>query len=361
MNIGIIGCGLTANLHAHAIQSLGYNVKWVIATNQASAKVFSEKWGVNNHAQILSDNILSQLDCIHICTPPAFHYELVKQCLLKGIHVVCEKPLSLSKKEAKELMHLANKNQLINAVNFNNRFYEACEKARLIIQNNDFGKPLLIHGSYQQEFHALPEPYSWRYQSKSAGSLRATSEIGSHLLDLIHYWTDLNVIEVSANLTSFKPVRYLNKGVMLAEDPQDDSEKVYVFSDDAAIISIKFENGAIGNIVLSEISHGRSNSLKLEIVGEKQSVWWDSEKSNCLNTAKKGEGITQSINAFSPNYSNTISELIQLVYSDISSKDSPKAYPTFRDGYLNACLCDAIYESSKNNGAWVSLEVQGHE
>ena len=92
MNIGIIGCGLTANLHAHAIQSLGYNVKWVIATNQASAKVFSEKWGVNNHAQILSDNILSQLDCIHICTPPAFHYELVKQCLLKGIHVVCEKP-----------------------------------------------------------------------------------------------------------------------------------------------------------------------------------------------------------------------------------------------------------------------------
>lgn len=355
MNIAIIGCGTIADLHAKSLRVIGHKVDWVIDRNRKNAENFAQKWDADNVGELLTDEILSKLDSVHICTPPTAHYDLIKKCLLAGKHIVCEKPLCLTQEQSKELMQLAQNKNVVNAVNFNVRYYNACKQARATINQEQFGKPLLVQCSYQQEFHALPEAYTWRYNSEISGHLRATTEIGSHAIDLIRFWTGMAIKEVSAHFGCFNPVRYLKDGVMYQEELAD-TTPVKVDSEDVAVVLVKFENGAIGNIVLSEISHGRNNSIKLEVVGDKQSVWWESESPYHLNIAQKGVGINTSINAFSQNFSDTITQFIEQVYKDICASNRCKNYPDFEDGYMNAVVCDAIYESANNNAVWVSVE-----
>ena len=355
MNTAIVGCGLIAELHAKSLRTIGQSINWVIGRNIDNAKVFAEKWDIKNFGISLTDSVLDSVGSVHICTPPTAHFDLVKRCLLKGKHVICEKPLCLTKEESKELKGLARQKNVVNAVNFNVRYYDACEKARTVICQKDFGRPLLIQCSYQQEFHALPEAYSWRYRPEISGHLRATTEIGSHAIDLIRYWTNLTVTEVSAHFGCFNPIRHLIDGVMYKEQAGS-SESVHVSSEDAAIISMRFSNGAIGNIVLSEVSHGRNNNLKLEVVGDNQSVWWESEMPYHLNTARKGLGITSSLNAFSQNFSDTITQFIEHVYIDIHSESREGNYPNFNDGFINSLICDAINKSASNNASWVHIE-----
>lgn len=354
MNIAIIGCGAIAELHVKSLRAINHKVSWVIDRNIKHAERFANKWSCTHFGTELTDEVLDEVDCVHICTPPTIHYELVKRCLLKGKHVICEKPLCLSKEQSKELMLLAQANKLVNAVNFNVRYYDACHKAKALIEHADFGQTRLIQSSYHQEFHALPEAYSWRYKPEVSGHLRATTEIGSHLIDLIRFWTGLSVLEVSAHFGCFNPERHLLNNVMYQEQ-RENSTPVRVSSEDAAIISLKFDNGAIGSIVLSEVSHGRNNSIKLEVVGDKQSVWWESEMPYHLNNASKGCGVTTSVNAFSQNFSDTIAQFIEAVYRDIQLGVTDGDYPNFNDGYINALICDAIAQSAQNNASWVRV------
>ncbi len=355
MNVAIVGCGLIAGVHAQSLQALGHSVSLVIGREADSAKAFSEVWNIASHSDSLSEDLLCDIDCVHICTPSATHYDLVKRCLELNKHVVCEKPLCLSKEHAEELMLMAKEKNLVNAVNFNVRYYDACARAKETIKQKKFGRPVLVQCSYQQEFHALPEAYSWRYQPEHAGHLRATTEIGSHCIDLIHHWTDLKIASVSASFGNFNPVRHVSDGVMYRE-PVEGSIPVDVESEDAALISLRFDNGAIGSILLSEVSHGRSNSLKLEVAGDKQSVWWDSETPYHLNVAQKGGGVNTSVNAFSQNFNDTITLFIESVYKDIDSDVRQNDYPGFEDGFINALVCDAIYSSAKNSSNWVQVE-----
>lgn len=355
MKIAIIGCGTIAGIHARAIKALGHTISLAVDRDIKSAKAFSEKWNIESVATSLSDEMLSSLDCVHICTPPTTHYDVVEKCLLSNTHVICEKPLSLSVDESKTLMKLAKDKNLVNAVNFNVRFYDACQKAHKTIHQDEFGKPILIQCSYQQEFHALPEAYSWRYRPEISGHLRATSEIGSHCIDLIRFWTDLKISEVSANFGHFTPERHIVDGVMYPS-PMESSTPITVSSEDAAIVSLKFNNGAIGSIIVSEVSHGRNNHIRLEVVGGNQSVWWESETPFHLNTAKKGQGISTEVNAFSQNFNDTIAQFIENVYSDISSETQHKHYPDFYDGYINTLICEAIHTSAINNSTWVKIE-----
>ncbi|MEH6584322.1 MAG: Gfo/Idh/MocA family oxidoreductase [Halioglobus sp.] len=356
MNIAIVGCGEIAEVHAQSIRGLGHAVTVAVGRTLESAKAFSERWGAVHYSDVLSEDLIRDIDCVHICTPPGSHYELLEICLRLKKHVVCEKPLCLSKEQSEELMLLADSMGLVNAVNFNVRYYEACRQAKELIRQDSFGRPLIVQCSYQQEFHALPAAYSWRYKPEASGHLRATTEIGSHCIDLIRHWTGLEIRSLSANFGCFNPVRHLRDGIMHRE-PVEGATPVTVSSEDAAVISLAFDNGAIGNVLLSEVSHGRQNCIKLEVTGENQSVWWDSETPYHLNVAKKGTGINTSINAFSENFNDTVALFIGQVYEDIRSGNRQGRYPDFRDGFINALVCDAIYESAQNNAQWVQIEA----
>lgn len=356
MKVAIIGAGFIAGTHAQELSNLGHEVVVAVGTDRYRTENFTKQWGIKKASIDYRDALLPDIDVVHICTPPTLHYELVKEALNKGKHVICEKPLTLDPAEAKELMHLANSKSLVNGVNFNVRFHDACSRIKDIIQSEEFGNVNLIHGSYLQEFHILPADYSWRYQEELAGPMRATSEIGSHFIDLTCYLTGLEIVEVSANYGKFNPTRYLKEGNMY-EKEKEGSQKITVNSDDCAVVSLRFSNGAIGNMLLSEVSHGRNNKLSIEVSGPKKSIWWNTENPYSVKEAGKFTGITTHTNAFGGGFPSTFKNFFIAVYKDINSgkiSDSPN-YPTFKDGYINVAVCNAIFESANKNSEWVEV------
>ncbi|NMD38229.1 MAG: Gfo/Idh/MocA family oxidoreductase, partial [Christensenellaceae bacterium] len=214
MSTAIFGSGTIANVHLNALRFLGKEVSIVIDKFPETGKSFAEKWGIKQFSTNPMDAMNSDVDTIHICTPPNLHYETAKLALEHNKNVICEKPFCISSSQAIELYNLAKNKKLVNAVNFNVRYNPACIDAKNHIQNKKLGDVLLIHGSYLQEFHVLPTEYSWRYQPEFGGNMRAVTEIASHWIDLARYISGLEVTEVSANFAYFNKHRLLKDNIM---------------------------------------------------------------------------------------------------------------------------------------------------
>ncbi len=357
MRTAIIGTGFVAELHAQVLQGLGASVVAVVNPTLEKAAAFGHIWGAEHAFDDLNKALDMGLDTVHICTPPVSHVEIVKVCIEAGVHLFCEKPLAVDAEEAAELCHLAEEKHLIHALNFNNRFYAVCEQAQQAIASEDFGSPHLIHGNYLQEFHALPDFYSWRYQPEVAGPMRAVTEIGSHWIDLARYWTGLEVEAVSAVFGCFNPDRKLVDGIM---HPAADDPNLHIASEDAAGISLRFSNGALGNVLLSEVSHGRGNQLKLEVSSGAKSIWWNSEHPYQLHHAKKFAGMTTQTFPFGQGFMGTFTDCMAAFYEDVEKggvNPNPR-YATFKDGAVNAAICDAIYQSATHDSKWILVETK---
>ena len=256
--------------------------------------------------------------------------------------------MSLCIEEAKELAELAEQSGLVCRVGFNVRAYAQCQKARELVQEGALGRLLLIHGSYLQEFGANPAQWSWRYES----ALHAVTEIGSHWLDLVQYLSGEKITAVSAVLDKFHPVRYEKEGLLYAE-AQAGARAVEVPSEDVALIHFRTEQGAIGSVVLSELSHGHGNRLAVEFTGERATLSWNSEEPTKLQFAHKGERNTL---YQEDSFDDTFAKQFRSFYASIGEK-SPCFLPDFREAYGNVALCEAILESDRNHSAWRSVRL----
>lgn len=346
----ILGSGWIAELHAKALHEAGIELWAIVSSRKERARAFAEKWNVPNYSTDFSLLYFPEIDCVHICTPPSRHGKAVRELLCRGKHILCEKPLSLDAKEAEELAFLAEEKGLLCAVGFNLRFYPACLKARELVRQKEFGRILLVHGSYLQEFGAEPAAYSWRYQDP----LHAVSEIGSHWLDLAQFISGEKIIGLNALFDRFQPVRFQKDGMIYLR-PEQDRSPIHVFSEDAAMLSLRFENGAIGSVALSELSHGRTNRLSIEITGEHQSLWWNSEDPQRLYLARKGERPESFF--LDGSFDQTFVSEFQSFYRDIGRGCASEAalYADFRDGTHNALLCTAAQKSADENATWMEV------
>lgn len=353
----IWGAGNIAHTHAEALRGNGIAIGAVVDVDRAKARAFAEKWDVPASSDDAAVLFARDIDCVHVCAPPALHENMVATLLEKNKHVVCEKPLCLDSAGARKLAALAAERGRVCAVNFNVRFHQACQRARAVAQSPDFGAPLLIHGSYLQEFHALPAPLDWRYNPAVAGTMRAVTEIGSHWMDLAQFISGQKIVAVSACLGRFHPRRYQEGDTMYAA-PASGRRPLEVESEDAAAIIFRFSGGAIGSATLSEVSHGRYNRLSLEVTGEKQSLWWNSEENNHLHLAEKGGEIRSRVYAFGGGFADTFRALVAAVYRDVDagapSKDS--VYPTAAEASYNVQLCNAVQKSAETDGIWIKVE-----
>lgn len=357
MKIAIIGSGNIANTHAQELTGMGKKISLVVGAVQEEMEQFQKTWNIEESSLDFSRALKDDIDIVHVCTPPTLHYEMVKELILAGKHVICEKPLCLTAAEAKNLYETASEKGVVTAVNFNVRYHQACGEFRKKVTSDAFGRLCLVHGTYEQEFHALPADYMWRYQEALAGPMRATTEIGSHWIDLVRFLTGHEITEVSATYGKFTPDRYIKDGMMY-ESPQDGAEKIHVDSDDAVIAALRFDNGAIGNLFLSEVTHGRSNYVSMEITGTNQTVSWNSEDPYKLKTATKFGGTLCETNAFAGGFPNTFSSFFREVYKDMEAGVPSKepTYPTFKDVYLNAAICEAIYTSANSDSKWTEVK-----
>lgn len=349
----IVGAGFIARTHAQVLKEMNVETVLVVAESQAEASAFAAEYGIGAASDDFGEIFRYMPDCVHICTPPSLHYEQLRQLIEKGINVFCEKPLCLTVKEAEDITRLAEDENVLTGMDFNVRYHTGVQQIRYRIRNNEAGKLYLVHGTYLQEFHVMPCPYGWRYQSEHAGRMRAVTEIGSHWMDLFEYITGQKITEVSSVFIKTAEPRTVKDGMLVKAEQGE--KTVEVDTEDGALIHFRTDQGTTGSIVLSEISAGRVNYLSMEFCGENETLRWNSEEPNTVYTGVLHQGTNAVTDPFAGGFADTQRKLFRAFYDDLEGKGSEGTYPTLRDGLRNVRLCEAVYQSAVS-GKWCRTE-----
>ena len=278
IRIGLVGAGWMGKAHSASMLSeqllfgpeYGVPVFEMVAdSNEASAKDAQHKIGfkrmTTDWRELVQD---PNIDLVDVATPNAFHYEVAKAALENGKNVYCEKPLSISADQSKELAELAQKKGVINYVGFNNTQNPANAYVRDLVQSGALGKIMLFIGRYDQDQLLDPTlPITWRHINKLAGC-GALGDLGSHLLSVSQFIMG-DISAVDAMKTTIFPERPKAKG---------SSEMAKVENEDIISFMMEYANGAKGMISSSRVATGRKNYLAYEIQGTKGSVKYDLER-----------------------------------------------------------------------------------
>ena len=143
-------------------------------------------------------------------------------------------------------------------------------------------------------------------------------------------------------------------------EPSAGAREITVTNEDSALVQLEFSSGAIGSLVLSEVSHGRSNQLQIEVTGTNRSIWWNNENPYAVHQAGKFTGVNTMVNAFGGGFPDTFHDFFQAVYADIAAGMPAKTptYPTFHDGAVNTAVTRGIFDSTMAQGAWKEIEYE---
>jgi predicted dehydrogenase len=378
---GIIGTGFIGPAHVEALRRLGCveivglaECSAEVAKTKAEALHIPKSYG--NYQDLLQDKAIQT---VHICSPNNLHYDMAKAALLAGKHVICEKPLTISVHEAQDLVALAKKTGLVNAINFNVRYYSLMRQVRMMVEKGDLGEIFAIHGTYLQDWLFHPTDYNWRLETEQSGDLRAVADIGTHWMDLITYITGLKIVSVFADMATFhkirkkplKPVETYAGKLLAAEDYQD----VPIVTEDYATILFRFENEARGVVTINQMAAGRKNRSTFEIDGSKQAVAFDSETPNALWIGKRDSNNELMIKdpslvypetrtlidypgGHTEGFPDTFKQLYKEVYAAVRENAMPilPSFPTFQEGLQELIVCEKIKQSHRER-RWIDINT----
>ncbi|MFC6604950.1 Gfo/Idh/MocA family protein [Ectobacillus funiculus] len=260
VRIGLVGAGWMGKAHTNSFANalmlfgpeFGKPVFEVVAdVNVEAAKLACEKFGFSRWAENWQEVVTDpQVDVVDIATPNAFHYEVAKAALENGKHVYCEKPLTLSAEQSKELAALAKQKGVVNYVGYNNVMNPANAYIKELVSSGKLGKIMRFSGTYDQDGLLDPTlPITWRHINKHSGS-GALGDLGSHLLSISQFI-----------LGDINNVNALSK-IVIPQRPKQEgsSELADVENDDLITILAEYENGAVGTIGASRVATGRKLS-----------------------------------------------------------------------------------------------------
>ena len=278
IRIGLVGAGWMGKAHSSALLDAQMlfgpdfgtaSFEIVADANEESAKIAQHKIGFKRMTTDWHDVVTDpNVDLVDIATPNAFHYVVAKAALENGKNVYCEKPLSISAEESKELAELAAKKGVINYVGYNNTMNPANAYVRELVQSGKLGRIMRFTGTYDQD-QLLDEslPITWRHINKLAGC-GALGDLGSHLLSVSQFIMG-DIAKVNAMSEIVFPKRPKAPG---------STEMADVENEDIITLMAKYKNGAVGTISASRVATGRKNYLTYEIQGTKGSVFYDLER-----------------------------------------------------------------------------------
>lgn len=344
----ILGTGFMGQVHARAIRTQGSTVVAVLGSSEASGKAFASELG---SAQVITD--LSQVsglgaDVVHICTPNNLHYEQFQKVAELGLSIVVEKPLATELNQAREMVQLA-KDLPMTGIPFVYRFHPLVLEIRRRIQSDSKNRLWLLHGSYLQDWIAKLTGSTWRKMSDKGGKLRAFGDIGIHWCDLMEFVTGHRITELSAKLG--------NTNSSQGSDTED-----------GAVVMFKTDLGAIGTLVVSQVSPGRSNRLWFSFDGETNSYEFDQEHPDFAwmgtladNVIIRRDPASQPEisrpNALPPGhaqgYQNAFNDFVEEAYQVIDGKKSD-VLATVVDGARAAAIAEAVW-LSQATGNWVKV------
>lgn len=373
----IVGAGFVGAAHIEALRRLGnVEVSAVCSRHDPQAKAdanFVPK-GYTDYRQMLD---MEKPDAVHICTPNDSHYEIAMYAMQRGIHVICEKPLTRTLEEAKALAAYAKANSILAAVNFNCRFYPQILQAKSMVQSGELGDIRAVLGGYLQDWLFLDTDYSWRLEPEISGESRAFADIGSHWIDMVESVTGLRATEVFADFETFyktrkKPLIPVESFSGVKLRPEDYRE-IPITTEDFCTALFRFDNGAIGNCTVSQTYAGRKNQIQLSLSGSKSSLFWDSDNSNELwlgHREKFNQTAAKDPSLLSPlartaigypgghveGYPDTFKQAFRAMYAAIESGNLHEhVFADFADGCRMMAIVDAVTKSAKTGG-WVKIE-----
>jgi len=309
-----------------------------------------------------------RMDFVTICTPNNWHYPIAKACLYAGFHVMCEKPMTVTVKEARELVSIVKKTRLVFGLMHNYTGYPMVKLARDMVNNGQIGKVRKIVVQYPQGWLATAlektgqQQASWRTDPKQSGASGCGGDIGTHAENLAEYITGLKMTDLCAELTTFVKGRKL---------------------DDDVNCLVKYNKGAKGVLHASQISVGQENNLAIWIYGEKGGMEWHQEHPNYLYVTLMGQptqvykrgndyvakysaaagratrlpsGHPEAfLEAFANNYVNfadTVRARIQRAKPDPTMLD----FPDVTDGLRGMLFLETLVTSAKSKQKWTKFK-----
>ncbi len=378
LKVGIIGTGFIGPAHVEGLRRLGIEVTGILDINPEAARAKADSLHIDRVYQNLEEMCSDpDLDVIHITSPNYLHYEQAKAALLAGKHVVCEKPLAMNSTQSAELLALAQQKGLVNAVNFNIRFYPLAHQARAMVRAGELGDIHIIQGSYLQDWLLLPTDWNWRLEPDLGGNMRAVADIGSHWLDLMGFISGMKMEAVCADFATFLPVRQKPKSSIETFSGKLHTAVEYenqpIHTEDYASILLRFKGGTRGVLTVSQVSAGRKNRLFYEIDGARSSLSWDSERPNELwighrerpnELLMKDPALLSSEarqfasypGGHNEGFPDTFKQHYTAIYRYIEAGDftAEPDFPTFKDGHYGLMVGEAILRSAQE-GRWVDV------
>lgn len=372
LRVGIAGAGFIGAVHARSARLAGGRVAGVAASSPKSARRAAARLSATK-AYASADELVADpdIEVVHICTPNHLHGPLAHAALASGKHVVCEKPLATAVEDAEALADAARAADRIAAVPFVYRYYPTVREARARVGGGELGAVHLVHGTYLQDWLLSSEDHNWRVDPALGGASRAFADIGSHWCDLAEFVTGQRIARLSARTQTAVPERRDGpaRAAFAAADGNGGALRA-VATEDVALVQFETDRGAMGSLVVSQVSAGRKNALRLEIDGadgalafdqeDPESLWWGRRAAVTLlrrdpATLSPPAARLATLPAGHPQgYADCFDLFVADVYAAIRDRADPDGLPRFADGVRAARLTDAVMASAAQR-TWVDV------
>ena len=308
-----------------------------------------------------------RIDFVSVTTPNHTHYEIAKAAVEAGFNVVCDKPMTFDLGQAEQLQTAVEKSNVVFALTHNYTGYPLVRQAREMILAGELGEIQAVRSNYIQGWlrtrleESDQKQAAWRTDPTKSGAAGCFGDIATHAYNLGRYMTGLLPEEISCHLKTFESGRKL---------------------DDYGTAIVRYQNGGLGTVTASQISHGRENDLFIEIDGTKGALQWRQEEPNVMIVRRNGQPhqlYTRDPNAsfmnasgksacrlpsghpeaffeaFANIYAATFDAIVARVEGQkIERRDT--VYPNVYDGVEGMLFVQQCVASSQQNGAWLPMK-----
>ena len=301
------------------------------------------------------------IEAVAIVTPNHVHYPAAREFLKRGIHVICDKPLTATLADAKKLVKAAEASDAQFILTHNYTGYPLIRQARAMVADGTLGKIRVVQAEYAQDWltQALEtegvKQAEWRTDPARSGAGGCVGDIGTHAFNLAGFVTGLTLESLAADLDSFVDGRRL---------------------DDNVHVMLRYEGGAKGMLWSSQVAPGNENRLTLRVYGEKGGLEWGQENPNVLHYTPYGEptqvltrggagALPSNVAAtrippghpegYLEGFANLYTEAADVIVAARDGGHDDHVLPTVQDGLAGVQFIDACVRSTARNAAWVSL------
>jgi predicted dehydrogenase len=305
-----------------------------------------------------------RIDFVSIVTPNVSHFAIARTFLEAGIHVVCDKPMTYTLDEARDLVKIVEKSGLVFALTHNYTGHPLIRHARHLFRSGEMGTVRKVIVEYLQDFLMVPQEKlgskqaAWRVDPAQSGIGGSMGDVGTHCVNLLEYVTGDPIVQICADKSTFLPDRTLDEDVNAL---------------------LRFKSGGKGALIISQVCCGEENGLILRAYGTKGAIKWAHENPNYMEFYRYGEprhtltraagylseaaaevtrvpaGHTEGyLEAFATIYAGVI-EAIRHHIDGKPLKTNEGKFPTVYDGLRGLQFIYAAYESATKGSVWVDL------